>query len=267
MSACFWDNSLRCALSPRGNGVAMTQGPKANHRINRLLAALAPEDFAALEPHLDAVSFPRGQVLYEPGDPITYAYFPQDAVVSLVNIMEDGGSVEIGVFGREGVLGLLSALVTREAFGQYIVQMGGTASRIPFERLNEARNARPGLRQLIMNYGEVLLAQTFQTVACNAVHAVEARCCRWILSMHDRSDQDTLPLTHEFLSEMLGVQRSTVSVVTRTLQTAGLIRQSRGGITVTDRAGLEETACECYGKIRGVYERLLPGTYPPAPPP
>ena len=240
----------------------MTQGPKANHRTNRLLAALAPEDFAALEPHLDAVSFPRGQVLYEPGDPITYAYFPQDAVVSLVNIMEDGGSVEIGVFGREGVLGLLSALVTREAFGQYVVQMGGTASRIPFERLNEARNARPGLRQLIMNYGEVLLAQTFQTVACNAVHAVEARCCRWILSMHDRSDQDTLPLTHEFLAEMLGVQRSTVSVVTRTLQTAGLIRQSRGGITVTDRAGLEETACECYGRIRSLYRGLLPSTYP-----
>jgi CRP-like cAMP-binding protein len=243
----------------------MTQGLKANHRTNRLLAALEAEDFAALEPHLEIVSFPRGQVLYEPGDPIAYAYFPHDAVVSLVNVMEDGGSVEIGVFGREGVMGLLSALVTREAFGRCIVQMGGTASRIPFERLNEVRNARPGLRQLIMNYGEALLAQTFQTVACNAVHVVEARGCRWILAMHDRSDQDTLPLTHEFLAEMLGVQRSTVSVVTRTLQTAGLIRQSRGGITITDRAGLEEAACECYSKIRGVYQRLLPGTYPPAP--
>jgi CRP-like cAMP-binding protein len=143
--------------------------------------------------------------------------------------------------------------------------MSGSASRIPFERLDEVRNACPSLRQLIMNHGEVLLAQTFQTVACNAVHVVEARCSRWILSMHDRSDQDTLPLTHEFLAEMLGVQRSSVSVVTRTLQTAGLIRQSRGGITVIDRAGLEETACECYGKIRSVYQRLLPGTYPPAP--
>jgi CRP-like cAMP-binding protein len=242
----------------------MTQSLNAYHRTNRLLAALEPEDFAALEPYLEVISFPRGQVLYEPGDPIAYAYFPHDAMVSLVNVMEDGSSVEVGVFGREGVLGLLSALVTREAFGRYVVQMGGTASRIPFERLNEVRNARPGLRQLIMNYGEVLLAQTFQTVSCNAVHAVEARCCRWILSMHDRSDQDTLPLTHEFLAEMLGVQRSTVSVVARTLQTAGLIRQSRGSITVSDRVGLEETACECYGKIRGVYQRLLPGTYPPA---
>jgi CRP-like cAMP-binding protein len=245
----------------------MTQDLKANHRTNRLLAALGDEDFAALKPHLELINLPFRQVLYEPGDPIAYAYFPHDAVVSLVNIMEDGGSVEIGVFGREGVLGLLSALVTREAFGRYVVQMSGTASRISFERLSEVRNARPGLRQMIMNYGEVLLAQTFQTVACNAVHAVEARCCRWILSMHDRSDQDTLPLTHEFLAEMLGVQRSTVSVVARTLQTAGLIRQSRGGITVTDRAGLEDTTCECYAKIRRVYQRLLPGTYPPAPSP
>ena len=113
-------------------------------------------------------------------------------------------TVEIGVFGREGVIGLLSALVTREAFGRYIVQMAGTASRIHFERLNEVRNARPKLRQLILNYGEALLAQTFQTVSCNAVHPVEARCCRWILSMHDRADQDTLPLTHEFLARCWG---------------------------------------------------------------
>jgi CRP-like cAMP-binding protein len=162
-------------------------------------------------------------------------------------------------------VGLLSALVTREAFGRYVVQMSGTASRIAFERLNEVRNACPNVHHLLMRYGEALLAQTFQTVSCNAVHVVEARCCRWILSMHDRADQDTLPLTHEFLAEMLEVQRSSVSVVTRTLQAAGLIQQSRGGITVVDRAGLEETACECYAKIRRIYQRLLPGTHPQPP--
>ncbi|MGF9758944.1 Crp/Fnr family transcriptional regulator [Microvirga sp. 0TCS3.31] len=238
----------------------------ANHRINRLLAALEPEDFVLLEPHLELVNLPLKQVLYETGDTITYAYFPHDAIISLVNMMEDGHIVEIGVFGREGVLGLLSALATREAFGRYIVQMAGTASRIRFERLSEVRNACPKLQQLILNYGEALLTQTFQTVSCNAVHTVEARCCRWILAMHDRADGDTLPLTHEFLSEMLGVQRSSVSIVTRTLQTAGLIQQSRGGITITDRAGLEETACECYGRICRIYQRLLPGTYPSVPP-
>jgi CRP-like cAMP-binding protein len=241
----------------------MPHASSTSHRTNRLLAALEPEDFAHLEPHLESIALTRGQVLYEIGDPIRYAYFPHDAIVSLVNVMEDGGTVEVGIFGREGVLGLLSALVTREAFGRYVVQMAGTASRIALEHLDAVRNARPSLRQLIMRYGEALLAHTFQNVSCNAVHPVEARCCRWILSLHDRADQDTLPLTHEFLAEMLGVQRSSVSVVTRTLQTAGLIRQSRGSITVIDRSGLEETACECYGRIRRIYQRLLPGTYPP----
>jgi CRP-like cAMP-binding protein len=244
----------------------MTQVLTADHRTNRLLAALEPEDLALLEPHLQIVSLSRGEVLYDTGDAIRYAYFPHDAIICLVNVMEDGSTVEVGVFGREGVSGLLSALVTRESFGRYIVQMSGTASRVPYEHLNEVRNARPNVRQLIMHYGEVLLAQTFQTVSCNAVHSVEVRCCRWILSMHDRADQDTLPLTHEFLSEMLGVQRSTVSVVTRTLQSAGLIRQSRGGITVIDRPGLEASTCECYRKIRRIYQRLLPGTYPRTPP-
>jgi CRP-like cAMP-binding protein len=241
----------------------MVKGVEADHRTNWLLASLEPEDFAALEPHLDLVEVSRGQVLYEPGDPIRHAYFPHQSVISLVNVMEDGGTIEVAVFGRGGVMGLLSALVTREAFGRYVVQMPGTASRIPVERLDEVRNTRPRLRRLIQNYGEVLLAQTFQILSCNALHPVEARCCRWILMMHDRADADTLPLTHEFLAEMLGVQRSTVSVVTRTLQTAGLIRQSRGGITVTDRVGLEEAVCECYGRIQRIYQRLLPGSYPP----
>jgi CRP-like cAMP-binding protein len=242
----------------------MNHALTVGHRKNRLLAALEPDDLAALRPHLEIVRLTRGQVLYDVGDLLRFSYFPHDAIVSLVNDMEDGGSVEVAVFGREGVFGLMAEIATREAFGRYIVQMGGTASRIAFEQLNEVRNLRPKLRQLFTNYGQVLLVHTFQTVACNAVHPVEARCCRWILAMHDRAEQDTLPLTHEFLAEMLGVQRSSVSVVTRTLQTAGLIQQSRGSITVSDRAGLEETACECYRKIRRIYERLLPGTFSPA---
>jgi CRP-like cAMP-binding protein len=230
----------------------MPQVLNADHRANRLLAALEPDDFAALRPHLEIVHLTRGQVLYDVGDPLRFSYFPHDAIVSLVNVMEDGGSVEVAVFGREGVFGLLAEIATREAFGHYIVQMSGSASRITFERLNEVRNACPTIRRLITNYGQALLVHTFQSVSCNAVHPVEARCCRWILNMHDRMEQDTLPLTHEFL-------------VTRTLQTAGLIEQARGSITVIDRGGLEETACECYRKIRQIYERLLPGTFPRAP--
>jgi CRP-like cAMP-binding protein len=241
----------------------MTHAPKAEHRTNWLLAALEPEDFALLELHLELVELTRGQVLYEPGDHIHQVYFPHHAVISLVNVLEDGNTVEVAVFGRGGVLGVLSALATREAFGRYVVQIGGTASRISYDHVDGIRNTRPGLRQLIRNYGEVLLSQTFQILTCNAVHPVEARCCRWILMMHDRAEQDTLPLTHEFLAEMLGVQRSTVSVVTRTLQTAGLIQQGRGSITVTDRVGLEETVCECYDRICRIYQRLLPSSHHP----
>jgi CRP-like cAMP-binding protein len=233
----------------------------ADHRANRLLAALEPADFAYLEPDLEIVNLQRGQVLYETDEPLRYAYFPHDTIVSLVTLMEDGRSAEMAVSGREGLLGLVSAVITRRSLGRYIVQVTGTASRIEIDRMHKAIAARPNIRRLFLHYTEALMAQVLQNVACNAVHSVEARCCRWILSTHDRLAQDALPLTHEFLAECLGVQRSTVSLITRSLQTAGLIRQGRGTITVTDRAGLEEAACECYGKIRSRFERLLPKTY------
>lgn len=235
-----------------------------DHRKNLILAALEPVDVALLEPEIETVEIRRGQVLYDTGDLMHHAYFPHDSIISLVNVLEDGSSTEVAGFGYEGVMGLLSGLVTREAFGRYVVVKSGSVSRIPVQRLNEVRTTRPRLQQLIRSYSEALLAQTFQTVSCNAVHGVEARCSRWILSMHDRLDHDTLPLTHELMAGMLGVQRSTLSTVARKLQTAGLIRQSRGGITVTDRNGLEQTACECYSKVRRIYERLLPATYPRA---
>lgn len=231
------------------------------HRANRLLAALEPEDFSLLEPHLEVVELPQGKVLYETGESIHYTYFPHNAVVALLEVMEDGRPVEVAVFGREGMFGLVSALASREAFGRYLVQIPGTGSRIAIQRLQEAIGARPKLQQLVRAYTEVLFAQTLQSVACNAVHSVEARCCRWILSIRDRMEQDTLPLTHELLAEMLGVQRSTVSAILRPLQTAGLIAQHRGGISVTSRAGLEQVACECYGKSRLRFQKLLPLTY------
>jgi CRP-like cAMP-binding protein len=232
-----------------------------DHRTNRLLAALDPRDFTPLAPFLEVVELSRGKVLYETGDTIHHAYFPHDSMVSLVTVMQNGETVETAVFGREGVVGFSGALVARQSFGRYIVQLPGTASRIPLVRLREAFDSSPAVRAILLRFTEALLAQTFQTVACNAVHPVEARCCRWILSTRDRTNTDTLPLTHEFLAEMLGVQRPTVSLVIRTFQTAGLITQGRGVITIADRAGLEEVACECYGTIRRSFERLLPRTY------
>jgi CRP-like cAMP-binding protein len=228
---------------------------------NKLLAAFPAEDIAALEPHLETIDLSSGRVLYECGQTIRHAYFPLNCVVSLVAVLEDGRSAEVALFGCEGVTGLPSSFVTRESFGRYVVQIPGRASRIAMDRLEDILDESPAVRDLVRNYVEALLQQTFQTVACNALHNVEARCCRWILSTHDRMDGDTLALTHEFLAEMLGVQRSTITAVTRPLQTTGLIRQSRGGITVTDRAGLEDAACECYGTTRRIFERYLPNTY------
>jgi CRP-like cAMP-binding protein len=248
-------------MPSESRALSIAAGLSRSHRANRFLAALEPGDFALLEPHLEAVTLPRGAVLYEPGDPIRYTYFPHDAIVSLVDVMEDGRLAEVAMFGREGLFGLLSAFVSREAFGRYVVQIPGTASRVPLEHMHAAIQARPALQRQVLAYNEALLAQAYYTVACNAVHTVEARCCRWLLSTHDRLDQDALPLTHEFLAEMLGVQRSTVSSVLRSLQTSGLIEQRRGGIAVIDRAGLEQAACECYRKIRFRFDKLLPGTF------
>lgn len=238
----------------------MRSVPKAAiHRSNRLLAALEPEDFSWLEPHLEIVDLPRGKVLFETGEPIRHTYFPHDGIVSLKTVLRTGGSVEMAVFGREAALGFVSALVTRQSFGRYIAQISGTASRVALERLNEGVAERPKLRHAMFRFTEAFLAQTLQTVACNAVHSVEARCCRSILTTRDRTDRDEIPLTHEALAEMLGVQRSTVSSVTRALQKAGLIDQGRGTIRITDRHGLESMVCECYRTVCDSFQKLLPG--------
>ncbi|WP_134499489.1 Crp/Fnr family transcriptional regulator [Microvirga pakistanensis] len=231
---------------------------KVHHHRNRLLAALEPEDLAYLEPYLEIVFLPKGTILYEAGDPIRYTYFPHDAIVGLINIMEEGQFVEVASFGREGLFGLISAIVSREAFGRYKVLVPGTASRISLDRMQDALRTRPKVQRLVLSYSEAMLAQTFQTVSCNAIHTVEARCCNWILSTRDRIDENILPLTHADLAELLGVQRSTVSTVLRTFQMQGLITQQRGGIIIADRAGLEEMTCECYGRIRRTFARLLP---------
>ncbi|WP_245435450.1 Crp/Fnr family transcriptional regulator [Microvirga calopogonii] len=206
-------------------------------------------------------------MLYKAGDLISFTYFPHDAIVGLINVMEEGQSVEVASIGREGMFGLISAIISRESFGRYQVQVPGTASRVTIEWMQEAIRVRPKLRRLILRYTEALLAQTFQSISCHAVHTVEARCCNWILSARDRIDEDVLPLTHADLAEFLGVQRSTVSTVLRALQRQGLIAQQRGGIIVADRSGLEDITCECYNRMKRVYRRLLPRSYPSVQPP
>jgi CRP-like cAMP-binding protein len=228
---------------------------------NRLLFALQPEDFALLEPHLSMVDLPLGTLLFESGDIIPHVYFPVECVVSIVAVLEDGTTPEMVTLGREGMVGLVPFLGDREAFGRYTVQLAGRALRMSVEKLDEVIRVAPQVREHFLRFLQALVVQTLQTVACNAVHPVEARCCRWILMIHDRVGADLLPLTHEFLAAMLGVHRPTVTIVTRTLQNAQLIEQHRRAISVLDRKGLEEAACECYSHIRRGFERLLPHTY------
>jgi len=174
-----------------------------------------------------------------------------------MTLMQSGEAIESATIGREGALGLLAAISPRQSLSRAIVQVAGEASMIEAARLTERLDGSARLRELIDRHSDALFGHAIQSVACNALHSVEARFCRWLLSCHDRIDSDRVSLTQEFLADMLGVQRTTVTVVARTLQAAGLIRYSRGVVDILDRAGLEAISCECYRRVRDNYERLL----------
>ena len=235
-------------------------GAVRGHRANKLLAALEPGDYACLEPHLEIVNLQQGQVLCEAGQPLYDAYFPHTVIISLMAVMQDGRTAEMSVFGSEGVTGLTGAAVTHQAFGHYVVQLTGTASRIKIAKMHEVISTRPAIQRLMRRFMEALMSRVLQNVACNAIHGVEARCARLILSTSHRVDQGMIPLTHEFWADRMGVQRSTISAIMKKFQAAGLVRQSRGGITITDPTALREVSCECYQTIHDVFVRLLPYT-------
>jgi CRP-like cAMP-binding protein len=230
---------------------------------NRLLAALDAEDQQLLAARLTPVTLDKGALLYDPGDMIDTVYFPDDCVISLMTLMESGAAIESATIGREGALGLMSAVSPRQSLSRAIVQVPGRARRIGAPHLHRAWEQSALIRDLVDRHNEALFSHAIHSVACNALHSVEARFCRWLLSCHDRIDSNTVSLTQEFLADMLGVQRTTVTVVARALQAAGLIRYRRGVVDILDRPGLEAIACECYGAVRRNYERLLPDPFPP----
>jgi CRP-like cAMP-binding protein len=226
---------------------------------NRLLESLPAEDYGLISPHLAQVDIERGRLLYDPGDRIDTVYFPQDGVISLMTLMDNGAAIESATIGREGALGLMAAVAPRQSLSRAIVQTPVKASRISAAQLHEAWEKSARLRDLVDRHNEALFGHAIQSVACNALHSVEARFCRWLLTCHDRISTDTVALTQEFLADMLGVQRTTVTAVARTLQEKGVIRYRRGVVDIVDRPGLEVLTCECYGVIHRTYERLLPG--------
>jgi CRP-like cAMP-binding protein len=225
---------------------------------NRLLASLPAEDYGLIVPHLQQIDLERGRLLYDPGDEIETVYFPQDGVISLMTLMENGAAIESATIGREGALGLMAAVAPRQSLSRAIVQTPAQAAKISAPLLHEAWKRSDAIRQLIDRHNEALFGHAIQSVACNALHAVEARFCRWLLTCHDRISSDTVALTQEFLADMLGVQRTTVTAVARSLQEKGVIRYRRGIVDIIDRGALEALACECYGAINRTYERLLP---------
>ena len=225
---------------------------------NRLLAALPPEDYGLLAPSLAHVELERGRLLYDPGDPIDTVYFPHDGVISLMTLMENGAAIESATIGPEGALGLMAAVAPRQSLSRGIIQTPVKAARIGATQLHDAWTKSAAIRDLVDRHTEALFGHAIQSVACNALHSVEARFCRWLLTCHDRICTDTVALTQEFLADMLGVQRTTVTAVARTLQEKGAIRYRRGVVDIIDRSVLEAQSCECYGVIRTTYERLLP---------
>ncbi len=232
--------------------------PKPLHR-NRILSALGAAEFALIEPNLANVSYEQGVLLQEQGEPIAQVYFPQSGMISLVAVMSDGEkSIETATVGHEGVVGAMSGLGPRHAFNRAVVQVGGAVARISTAKFQAAVAKSRVLRDVIVRYSEVLLAQIQQGSACNAFHEAEARLARWLLQTADRIDSPVIPLTQEFLGQMLGVRRTTVTLIASMLQKQGLIRYRRGKIEIVDRSGMEQRACECYESVRKQLEEYFP---------
>jgi CRP-like cAMP-binding protein len=228
------------------------------HRDNLLLASLSPSDLAALQPHLKLVHFKQEQVLFEAGDTIDATYFPTSAVISIVVTLSTGQVVEAAMVGRDGVVGAAAALDGKMALSRAIVQLSGEAMVCSVAGLRGAAMQSQSLLSLLIRHEQTLYAQAQQSAACMAAHHVDARLCRWLLRSRDLSQSDTLLFTQEFLAEMLGVNRTTVTVVAHTLQQAGIINYTRGKIRITNLEGLRDAACECYETVKSQYQSLLP---------
>ncbi|HEU0084946.1 MAG TPA: Crp/Fnr family transcriptional regulator [Bradyrhizobium sp.] len=220
--------------------------PTSSHLDNKLLAALPPSQLNLLVPFLSIVMLPQSAVVYETGDEVDQVYFGHNGMFSLLAVMRDGKAIETATVGREGVVGAMAGLGLYRSLVRVVVQLPLTASKIASTQFRKAAAASEPIRELAVHYNEVLLTQARITAACNALHPVEARFCRWLLQSADRAGSDTVTLTQELLAEMLGVRRTSVTEVAGKMQNEGVITYSRGVIRILDRAGLERLSCECY---------------------
>lgn len=231
--------------------------PSAISISNRLLRALTPEDLDLLRPHLQPVPLPHKQTLSKPDTPIDDVYFLEEGMVSLVQPLENGAMIEVGMIGNEGFAGVPVLLGADRSPLEAMVQIPGSALRMPASVFREEVGRRLTLLKVLLRYVQALHIQVSLTAACNGRHTLPERLARWLLTAHDRSKSDQMPLSHEFLSMMLGVRRAGVTVALGTLRAAVLIRNTHGQVTVVDRPGLEAASCECYRTVRNEFARLL----------
>jgi len=225
---------------------------------NGLLASLPAADWARWQPQLEAVDMPLGQVLYESGRTLSHVYFPTSAIVSLLYVMENGASAEIAVVGHEGVVGISLFMGGESTPSRAVVQSAGQGFRLKSAAIKAEFNRSGPAMHLLLRYTQALITQMAQTAVCNRHHSLDQQLCRWLLLSLDRLQGTELVMTQELIANMLGVRREGVTEAALKLQKAGLIRYTRGYISVLDRAGLQARTCECYGVVKAEYDRLLP---------
>ena len=230
-------------------------------RKNRLLADLPQAEFDRVFSKLEGVSLTLGHVLYESGDKLDYVYFPTTAIISLLYIMENGATAEIGIVGNDGVLGIALFMGGDTTPNRAVVQSAGHALKMSAKDLKAEFTLGGVFHNLLLRYTQALITQISQTAVCNRLHPIEQQLSRWLLLSHDRLDSDELVMTHDLISNMLGVRREGVTVAAQKLATQGLIRNDRGTITVLDRPGIEKRVCECYKVVNDEYTRLLGSPY------
>jgi CRP-like cAMP-binding protein len=217
---------------------------------NKILAALSAESYERLEPHLETIDLPHGEVLYEMAGPVHYAYFPHNSLISLVTQMATGAIVEVGLIGNDGMSGITALMGKETSPDRAIVQIPDGAHRVKFGVIKEEFKRGGELQEHLLAYTRRLMRQVSQTAACNATHTSEERLSRWLLMCQDRIESEELRLTQEFIAEMLGTRRATVSVAAMVLQSDGYIKYNRGHIRIIDRPGLESFTCECYQALK-----------------
>jgi CRP-like cAMP-binding protein len=222
---------------------------------NRILDALPEAESERLRPLLEPVSFALRQVLQRPGDRIDYVYFPAKGALSILILLQDGSAIEIGTVGHEGLVGLSALLGDGISIHEVTIQGAGTGFRLGARAARQEMERSEAFRALVLNLSQYVLAEISQNAACNGHHDLRSRCARWLLTLADRIDADSFPLSQEVLAMMLGVQRTAVTAIAQKLREEGLIHYRRGHIEIVDRAGLAAVACECYGVMKELHRR------------